>query len=140
MERWVVFSLISMAFAGFTTVLGKYGLSGVSGELGLAIRACFVFAFTMLFTLSAVPKEQWSNVSAHNVRWLALSGCGTALSWLFYYKALKDGEVSTVVLIDKGSFLVAVLLSWLFLKEQITGRVLAGSALMLAGLLVVSRR
>ena len=60
--------------------------------------------------------------------------------WVFYYKALKLGEVSTVALIDKGSFLVAVFLAWLLLREQITPRVLVGSALILAGLIVVSRK
>jgi transporter family protein len=64
----------------------------------------------------------------------------TAASWVFYYKALKEGEVSTVALIDKGSFIVAVLLAWLILGERITLRVAAGGLLIVAGLAVVSRR
>ena len=59
---------------------------------------------------------------------------------MFYYKAIKDGEVSTVAIIDKGSMVVAVLLSALILKEQITARTIAGAALMVAGLLVIARK
>jgi transporter family protein len=59
---------------------------------------------------------------------------------VFYYKALKAGEVSTVALIDKGSMVVAVALAALVLKEQITLRTLAGATLMMAGLLVLARR
>jgi len=59
---------------------------------------------------------------------------------VFYYKAIKDGEVSTVAIIDKGSMVVAVLLVALILKEQITARTIAGAALMVAGLLVTARK
>jgi transporter family protein len=48
--------------------------------------------------------------------------------------------VSTIALIDKGSFVVAVALAWLFLKEQITARVVIGSVLILAGLVIVARK
>jgi transporter family protein len=57
---------------------------------------------------------------------------------VFYYKAIKDGEVSTVALIDKGSMLVAVLLAALILKEQITARTIAGATLMVIMMMVVA--
>jgi transporter family protein len=64
----------------------------------------------------------------------------TALSWIFYYKALKVGNVATVALIDKGSVVVAMLLAWLLLREVITLRMLAGAALIVAGLIVIARK
>ncbi len=127
-----------MAFAGFTAVIAKHGLTGISGELGLAVRTCFVFAFVLGFAALAVPREQVGTLSRHNLFWLGLSGVTTAVSWVFYYKALKDGQVSAVALIDKGSFVVAVLLAWLVLGERITPRVALGGALILVGLVVVS--
>jgi transporter family protein len=139
-ERWIVYALISMVFAGFTSVIAKHGLSGISGELGLAVRTCFVFALVLGFAAWAVPREQLSGLTRHNLVWLGLSGVTTAISWVFYYKALKDGEVSTVALIDKGSFVVAVVLAWLVLGERLTPRVVVGSLLILAGLVIVSRR
>ena len=35
MERWVIYAIASMAFAGFTSVIAKKGLNGISSELGL---------------------------------------------------------------------------------------------------------
>jgi transporter family protein len=138
MERWVVFAVISMAFAGLTSVVAKHGLSGITGELGLAVRTCFVAVFVLGFAALVVPSSEVSSLTRHNLLWLGLSGVTTAVSWVFYYKALKEGEVSTVALIDKGSFVVAVLLAWLVLGERITARVALGSTLIFIGLVVVS--
>lgn len=140
MEKWVAYAVASAVFAGFTSVIAKMGLTGISGELGLFVRTCFVFAFVILFAVTAVPRGELAAVTRANMLWLGLSGATTAASWILYYKALKLGEVSTVALIDKGSLIVAVLLAWLILGERITARVALGSGLILAGLVVVSRR
>ncbi|MFN3617245.1 MAG: EamA family transporter [Aquabacterium sp.] len=140
MDKWVMHALASMFFAGFTSVIAKLGLSGISGELGLTIRTLFVCAFVMAFAVMAVSANEVATVKPHNLLWLGLSGVTTALSWIFYYKALKVGDVSTVALIDKGSVVVAMLLAWVLLREVITGRMLIGAALILAGLLVIARK
>lgn len=140
MEKWVGYAIVSMIFAGFTSVIAKMGLQGISGELGLAVRTVFVAVFVLGFAAVFVETKELGALDARNLFWLGASGVTTAVSWVFYYKALKDGEVSTVALIDKGSFIVAVLLAWLLLKEQITPRVLFGCLLIGAGLLVVAHR
>jgi bacterial/archaeal transporter family protein len=140
MERWIAYALIAMAFAGFTSVIAKHGLEGISGELGLAVRTCFVFTFVLGVTAFAVPRSEFASLTARNFLWLGLSAVTTTVSWVFYYKALKEGQVSTVTMIDKGSFVVAVALAWLLLGERITWRVVAGGILILTGLWIVSRR
>ena len=129
-----------MVFAGFTSVIAKLGLSGISAELGLAIRTCFVFAFVLAIAALTVPANQLAGVGRANFLWLGLSGVTTAISWVLYYKAIKEGEVSTVAIIDKGSVVVAVVLAALILKEQITARTVAGTVLMLAGLITIARK
>ncbi|WP_331275388.1 MULTISPECIES: EamA family transporter [Pseudomonas] len=59
---------------------------------------------------------------------------------MFYYKALKVGDVATVALIDKGSVIVAMLLAWLVLREVITPRMLIGAALIVGGLVVIAKK
>lgn len=140
MEKWVVFALISMIFAGFTSVIAKMGLVGISGELGLTIRTLFVSLFVLGFAAVAVPTSDYSLLSRTNILWLGLSALTTTLSWIFYYKALKLGDVATVALIDKGSVVVAILLAWLLLKEVITLRILIGGALIVGGLLVMVKK
>jgi len=140
MERWVMFAIVSMVFAGFTSVIAKAGLSGISGDLGLFVRTCFVFVFVLMFAGAFVNPQEFSQLTRKNYLWLGLSGLTTAFSWVFYYRALKAGEVSTVALIDKGSFIVAVILAWIFLGERITPRVIVGMLLIGSGLLVVARK
>ena len=129
-----------MIFAGFTSVIAKMGLSGISSELGLTIRTIFVFVFVLGFALFAVPPGQLAELTKNNFFWLGLSGVTTSLSWIFYYKALKDGEVSTIALIDKGSVVVAVILAYLLLKEQITWKMIAGGSLMIAGIFIIAHK
>ena len=138
MERWVAYALISMFFAGFTSVIAKQGLHGISADLGLTLRTVFVFVFILLFALATVGREEVQLLRRQNVLWLAASAVTTALSWVFYYKAIKQGSVATVALIDKGSVVVAVLLAWLLLGESVTPRLLTGAGLIVAGLVVIA--
>lgn len=140
MKQWVGYALLSMTFAGVTSVIAKLGLTGISAELGLTVRTAMVFLLVMGFAVFAVPTSEIAALSRQNIFWLGLSSVATTLSWIFYYKALKDGEVSKIALIDKGSVIVAVLLAFIILKEQITPRTLIGATLMLGGILVLIRK
>ena len=140
MERWIGYALLSMCFAGFTAVLAKAGLQGISSDLALGIRTIFVAVFVLLFCGWVVDPAERSAVTWQHVGWLALSALATAASWVFYYKALQSGDVASVALIDKGSVIVAMLLAWLMLGEAITLRSAAGALLIVTGLLVLVKR
>lgn len=137
MERWIVYALLSMLFAGVTAVIAKQGLQNITGELGLFIRSGFVCIFVLLLGTLTVRRADWAPLSRSNYLWLGLSALTTTCSWLFYYKALKLGQVSTIALIDKGSFIVAVLLAWWLLGERFGWRTGVGVAVSFAGVLVL---
>jgi transporter family protein len=128
-----------MVFAGATAVVAKLGLEGISAELGLAVRTSVMFLIVLSIAAAIVPATELRSLTAANSGWLALSGALAAVSWLFYYKAIKSGEVATVALIDKGSVVVAILLAVLILKEPLTAAKLAGGALVVVGLTIVAR-
>lgn len=140
MERWIIFAIISACFAGFTSVIAKQGLVGISSELGLTIRTLFVCGFVLLFAFFSSTSMDFKALQKVNYIWLGLSALTTTGSWIFYYKALKLGDVATVALIDKGSVIVAILLAWWLLKEEITWRIACGTILIVAGLVVISRK
>jgi transporter family protein len=140
MERWVLFALVSMCFAGFTSVVAKQGLVGISAELGLTVRTIFVCIFVLVFAAMAVDPIEIKLLQKVNYMWLAFSAITTACSWIFYYKALKVGDVATVALIDKGSVVIAILLAWWLLKEAITLRLIIGAALIMAGLFFIAKK
>ena len=140
MERWVIYAIISMFFAGFTSVVAKQGLVGISAELGLTVRTIFECIFVLVFAAMAVDPAEVKSLQKVNYVWLAFSAITTAGSWIFYYKALKVGDVATVALIDKGSVVIAILLAWWLLKEAITLRLILGALLIVAGLFVIAKK
>jgi len=140
MERWVLYAFISMLFAGLTSVVAKQGLVGISAELGLSLRTLFVCVFVMVFAVLAVNPSEVKSLQKINYVWLALSAITTTISWIFYYKALKMGDVATVALIDKGSVVIAILLAWILLKEAMTLRLVLGGVLIVIGLLVIAKK
>lgn len=140
MKPWILHAIISMLFAGLTSVIAKMGLAGITGELGLTVRTLFVLLFVLIFAAFTVPMNAFSTLTRENYLWLGLSGVTTAVSWIFYYKALKDGEVSTIAIIDKGSMVVAIVLAFFVLKEHITPRVILGALFMVTGLFIIARK
>lgn len=129
-----------MCFAGFTSVVAKQGLVGISAELGLTVRTIFVCVFVLIFAALSVVPADIKSLQKINYIWLAVSALTTAGSWIFYYKALKVGDVATVALIDKGSVVIAILLAWWLLKEAITLRILLGAVLIIVGLFVIAKK
>ncbi|MFO0799131.1 MAG: EamA family transporter [Gemmataceae bacterium] len=140
MDRWVWYALASMAFAGATGVVAKAGLATVSADLGSAVRTAFVFLFTIAFAAAVVPRDECAKLGRRDVLLLGLSAALTAASWVCYYRAIQHGPVGGVTLVDKGSLVVAVLLAWLLLGEEPSPQLLLGCGLMVAGLVVASRK
>ncbi|MEK9825548.1 MAG: EamA family transporter, partial [Methylotenera sp.] len=87
-----------------------------------------------------IAPSEVKSLQQANFIWLSLSAATTSGSWIFYYKALKMGDVATVALIDKGSVVVSVLLAWWLFKEVITPRMFIGAILIIAGMIVISKK
>ena len=64
---------------------------------------------------------------------LILSGIATGASWLCYYYAIQQGQVSVVVPIDRLSILITVLFSVFVLKEKLSAKSWVGLSLLTAG-------
>ena len=62
------------------------------------------------------------------------------MSLLFYFKALQSGDVSRVAPVDKLSVVITICLSFLFLKEPVSLRVVVGALLITAGSIVMLAR
>jgi transporter family protein len=137
MAPWIVFALLSAFFAALTAIFAKLGLKNVNSDLATAIRTGIILFITwgIVFWKGIAP--QVTTLSKNNWLFLTLSAFATGFSWLFYYRALQLGRASDVSAIDKGSLVFTILLSFLFLKEPLTPRILIGAGLVFAGMLVV---
>lgn len=138
MKNWIVYSLISMLFAGITSIIAKIGLKNVSSDTGVAVRTVFVFVIVWLNVFAFQSVKDFKNLTKMDVMYLAISGLTTSLSWIFYYKAIKIGNVAQVNLIDKASILITIVFSVLILSEEFTWKTALGSGCILAGLLILT--
>lgn len=134
---WLVYALLSAIFAALTAIFAKMGLKDVNSDLATAIRTVVILVITWGIVLWRGSGVGWRNMTRGNWIFLILSAVATGLSWLFYYRALQLGKVSEVSVIDKGSVLFTILLSFVFLREPLTPRVLLAAAMIFGGMLVL---
>ena len=141
MQPWKIQPILAAVFAGLTSVLAKSGMKNLGPDVSLALRTCVVFTLVMINMLvwtAAKPMAALRAAQPRDLLLLALSGVTTSLSWIFYYRAMQSGTVTFVSLVDKGSILVTLLLSYFVLREKFTGQTFAGAALILAGIVVLN--
>lgn len=132
-------ALLSALFAGLTAVLGKKGVENAPVNLAVAVRVLVVLVFAWLMVwitkqtnLRALDGKAWL--------FLTLSGIGTGASWFCYYRALQLGTVAQVAPIDKLSFVIAVLLGVIFLKERPAPHIWGGVTLIALGVLLTLKK
>jgi len=137
MPSWLLFALVSAFFAALTAIFAKMGLKEINADLATAIRTAIILFITWGIVLFRGNAGGISNLSKNNWIFLSLSAIATGLSWIFYYKALQLGKASEVAAIDKGSIVFTILLSFLFLREPLTPKILIGGGLVFLGMLVM---
>jgi transporter family protein len=138
MPVWIFYAILSMIFAGLTAVIAKFGLKNVSGDTGLAVRTTFVFLLVWLNAISFKHIRDFNQLTSKDILFLAISGLTTTLSWIYYYRAIKMGNVSVVAVIDKASIVITLVLSFWLLKEPFTWRIAVAVLLIISGLLVLT--
>lgn len=137
---WLVFSLLSALFAAATSILAKIGIEAVDSNAATAIRTCVVFGMAWLIVLCRGELKCVKELKGREACFLVLSGLATGASWLCYYYAIQNGQVSVVVPIDKMSILITVLFSFFVCGEKLSKKAVCGLCLMLAGTLAMALR
>lgn len=131
---WLVFGLLSAATASLVAIFGKIGLQSVDANTATAIRSVImaVFLIAVVFVQGNLAKIPAILADKQAITFIVLSGVAGALSWLFYFLALKYGKVSQVAPIDKLSVVLATIIAIVFLGEKIS--LLGGLGVVLIGL------
>jgi len=138
MKDYHVWALFSALFAGITAILAKKGVEHVPPNLAVAIRVVVVVIFASAIAI-ATKQTKLADVDARAWTFLVLSGIATGLSWLCYFRALAAGPVSQVAPIDKLSFVLAMVLGIVLLKEKVSWNLVGGATLIASGVLLTLR-
>lgn len=134
---WVIFAILSAVFAALTSILAKVGIDGVNSNLATALRTIVVLIMAWGMVFITNTQTGLGDISRKSWIFLILSGLATGASWLFYYRALQMGDASKVVVIDKLSVVLTLVLAYLFLHEDFTTKSLVGAVLITVGTLVM---
>jgi transporter family protein len=133
---WLLYAAISAAAAALTAILAKIGVEGIPSTLATAIRSVVAAAFVWLAVFGLGEQHAVPTISRRTILFLVLSGLGTGISWLAYFRALQLGPASRVAPIDKLSLPLTIILAVVLLGEPVGWRVAAGAALMTIGALL----
>jgi bacterial/archaeal transporter family protein len=133
---WIFYAFVSAFAASATAILAKIGIKGVPSNLATAVRTAVVLVFAWAIVFATREHSELRNLKARSVLFLVLSGVGTGVSWLAYFKALQLAPASRVAPIDKLSLALTIVLAAVVLGESISWRVGLGAALMVAGALL----
>lgn len=138
--QWVVFALLSAVTASLVAIFGKIGLEKVDSALATTLRSIIMMVFLVITSLVLGKFENFSidNLSSKEWWYIVLAAVAGALSWLFYFLALKYGKASHVVAIDRLSVVFVVVLAALFLSESLGWKSVVGALMVTMGAVLIS--
>ncbi len=131
----MIYAFVSALFAGLTAIFGKIGLKEVDSTLATTVRSFIMAGFLGITALSLKKFQGFSINSFSSKEWLfvALSGVAGALSWLFYFYALKNGDTTVVSAIDRLSIVFVMVFAGFVLGEGFTTYKIAGVLMIALG-------
>ena len=136
-KTWMIYAVLAAVFAALTSILAKVGISGVESNLGTAIRTGVVLVMAWVIVFLRGKQKQIKSLDKKELTFIGLSGIATGASWLCYYYAIQEGDVSVVVPIDKLSIVVTVIFSYFVFKEKLSKKAFLGLCLMIVGTLLM---
>lgn len=140
MSLWLVYALLSAFAAAFVAIFGKMGLQNLDANTATAVRAVIMALFLVGVVVVQGKTNLIGDILANKkaLAFIALSGVAGALSWLFYFLAIQNGNVSQVAPIDKLSVVFAVVLAAIIFGESVSLIAAGGVALIAVGALMVA--
>ncbi|OHA08436.1 MAG: hypothetical protein A3A44_00825 [Candidatus Sungbacteria bacterium RIFCSPLOWO2_01_FULL_60_25] len=135
---WILYGLLSAAFAA--PVFGKIGIANVDSTLATTVRAVFMAFLLVVASLALGKAPLLPGISHRALSFIALSGVAGALSWFFYFLALRTGPTSAVAALDRLSVVFVLILALVFLGEQFSRKSGIGALFITAGAILMAVR
>ena len=138
MSNAFLMATLAMLFWGLAPIFGKLGLSSVNPLAALTIRSLVISAILLVIAMGTGQWKALLHVAPREASFRALEGiCAALLGQLAYYYALKFGDVSRVAPVVAAFPVVAMLLAFVVLGEQITATKVSAAVLITAGVVLL---
>ncbi len=137
---WLVYAFLSAIAAALVAIFAKMGLKNIDPTLATTIRSIIMAGFLFLTAFSLKKFQGFSLSSFNQKEWLliALAGIAGAISWLFYFYALKEGMAGKVAAIDRLSLVFVIVLAAVFLGEKLSWQTSIGAIIMAFGAILIT--
>jgi len=137
---WLIYAFLSAFFAALVAIFGKIGLKNIDSNVATTIRALIMAAFLIVVILFQGKLNQINEIFSNSkaLTFVVLSGIAGAISWLFYFLALKRGTICQVTPIDRLSIVFAIIIALIFLGEKVTLFQSIGIVIAIAGTLMIA--
>lgn len=135
---WIIFALLSAFFAALVAIFGKVGIKDIDTTLATSVRAVVMGLFFVIVSLALNKVKLLPTINNRTLGFIVLSGLAGAISWLFYFFALKFGPTPGVAALDRLSVAMVLILAILFLGEQLTWKSGVGAALITLGAILMT--
>jgi transporter family protein len=137
-DSWLIWALLSAAFAALTAIFAKIGIENVNSDFATFVRTVVIICALAAFLTATEQWQELDSVSSRSYLFLILSGLATGASWVCYFRALKIGKAAQVAPIDKLSVVLVAIFGALILGERPTLANWAGIALITAGAILIA--
>lgn len=137
---WLFFAILSAVTAALVAIFAKIGLQAIDPTLATTIRSIIMAVFLIVVSISLKKFQNFNFFIFNSKEWLMiiLAGIAGALSWLFYFLAIKAGKVSAVAAIDRLSIVFVVILAALFLSEALKTTSIIGAIFIVIGAILIT--
>lgn len=130
---WIIWTLLGAVFSGVCVIFQKKIVSVGKVLQTAAVNVVIVVITVFLSALIEGSLPELALLSAKSWCLVAAVGLLQASSWIAYFLALRDANVSLFMVLDKTGIIFAMLMAALLLQEQITPVMMLGSAAILLG-------
>lgn len=130
---WLLFGLLSALFSALMSIFIKVGLKEINPFLSLFVRTLLVTIICAIVCFTNKSFKEIKVMTLSNWKWIILASIFTFLTWLFYFLALKKGEVQKVMALDKMSIIITIIIGLIFFQEKLTLFTIIGAILILIG-------
>ncbi len=138
MPTWIFFAILSAISAALVAIFGKIGIKDLDTTLATTIRSIVMAGVLVITSLALNKFHLVGEVSNKALTFIFFSGLAGALSWLFYFQALKTGPTAAVASLDRLSVVFVLILAALFLGEGLTWKSGLGASLITLGAILMT--
>lgn len=137
-DNWIIWALLSAAFAALTAIFAKVGVENINSDLATFIRTVVILIVLGGILLMRGLFQPLTSISGRTYLFLTLSGMATGASWVCYFRALQLGDAARVAPVDKLSVVLVAIFGVALLGEHLALHNWLGVILIASGVVMVA--